>query len=167
MREASLRIGDVEIRVTDPADSRAIVAMSAYFAELDRRFPGGFDPGDALTVGLEGMRAPAGAFLLAVASDGEVVGCGGLQTIGDAVGEIKRMWIDERARGQRLGTRMVDALEAAARELGHDVVRLDTNENLPDAIALYRRVGYRDVDRYNDNRYATHFFERRLDEDQA
>ncbi len=31
------------------------------------------------------------------------------------------------------------------------------------AIALYTDAGYRPVERYNDNPYATHFFERRLD----
>ncbi len=44
--------------------------------------------------------------------------------------------------------------------LGYRVIRLDTNAALAEAIALYQRAGYRAVERYNDNPWATHFFEK-------
>ena len=46
--------------------------------------------------------------------------------------------------------------------MGHDVVRLDTNGTLTEAIAMYERAGYRSIDRYNDNPYAQAFFEKPL-----
>jgi len=67
--------------------------MTAYFDELDTRFPTGFDPGDTLVADAGAMRPPIGAFVIATI-DEQVVACGGLQTIGDGVGEIKRMWVD-------------------------------------------------------------------------
>jgi GNAT superfamily N-acetyltransferase len=54
-------------------------------------------------------------------------------------------------------------LEDLVRALGHRTVRLDTNQHLPEAIALYRRAGYHEIDRYNDNPHPTHFFEKSLD----
>jgi hypothetical protein len=41
-------------------------------------------------------------------------------------------------------------------------VVLDTNGSLGEAIALYRRSGYRDIERYNDNPYAEHWFAKDL-----
>jgi hypothetical protein len=42
------------------------------------------------------------------------------------------------------------------------VVRLDTNGALTEAIALYARSGYAEIERYNDNPYAQRFFEKPL-----
>lgn len=135
--------------------------MQQYFDELDERFPGGFDPGDTLTADAHQLEPPTGVFLLARV-DGETVGCGGVQTIGEGVGEIKRMWVSPAVRGRRLGARLLAALEDRSRGLGHHTVRLDTNSNLPEAVALYRRSGYVEVDRYNDNPYPDHWFEKAL-----
>ena len=55
-----------------------------------------------------------------------------------------------------------DALEAGAREMGHDLVRLDSARALTEAHALYRRCGYAEIPRYNDNPYAHFWFEKRL-----
>jgi hypothetical protein len=42
------------------------------------------------------------------------------------------------------------------------VLRLETNRALTEAIALYRRSGYVEVDAFNDEAYAHHWFEKRL-----
>ena len=146
----------------DPRSDDARAAMAAYFAELDARFPGGFDPGDALDGGADALAPPGGTFLVGRDAD-RVVACGGVQTIGDGVGEIKRMWVDAARRGQGIGVQLLAELEARSAGLGHRTVRLDTNGELLEAIALYRRAGYLEVERYNDNPYAEHFFEKRLD----
>jgi ribosomal protein S18 acetylase RimI-like enzyme len=46
--------------------------------------------------------------------------------------------------------------------MGAAVVRLETNRTLNEAIALYRSAGYHEVDRFNDEPYAHHWFEKRL-----
>ena len=45
---------------------------------------------------------------------------------------------------------------------GHSVVRLDTNDTLVEAIAMYERAGYRSIERYNDNQWARCWFEKDL-----
>ena len=70
------------------------------------------------------------------------------------------MWVHDDWRGAGLGARLLRHLEAQARELGHVTVRLDTNKALTEAIAMYHRAGYDSIDRYNDNPWATHFFEK-------
>ncbi|MFN8194526.1 MAG: helix-turn-helix domain-containing GNAT family N-acetyltransferase [Nocardioidaceae bacterium] len=145
-----------------PADSpEAREAVGRYFAELDERFEGGFDPGDAWDHDAASLAPPEGAFLLA-RSDDDVVACGGVQRIGPGVGEIKRMWVHPGWRGAGLGTRTLRRLEEAARELGHDRVRLDTNDALVEAVSMYERSGYVAIPPYNDNPYARHWFEKSL-----
>ena len=42
------------------------------------------------------------------------------------------------------------------------MLRCDTSRHLPEAIAFYRAAGYAEVAPYNHNRYADHWFEKRL-----
>jgi len=145
----------------DPASPAARWCWAQYFAELDRRFPGGFDPGTSLPVDDRDLVPPRGAFLVA-SIDGETVAGGCVKTIAPRVGYLKRMWVAESARGLGLGRRMLEALEAETRALGLTTLRLETNKALQEAIALYRSAGYREVPPFNDEPYATHWFEKRL-----
>jgi DNA-binding MarR family transcriptional regulator/GNAT superfamily N-acetyltransferase len=145
----------------DVASDEAVSAVRRYFAELDARFPDGFDPGEAVTTDLEEMRPPAGDFLV-MRAERDVVACGGLQRHTSAIGEIKRMWVDPEWRGCGLAVRLLAALEERAAELGYREVYLDTNATLVEAIAMYERAGYRRIDRYNDNPYAQAWFAKRL-----
>ena len=53
-------------------------------------------------------------------------------------------------------------MEARAR--GASAVRLETNRALTEAIALYRRTAYVEVEAFNQEPYAHHWFEKRLNE---
>ena len=93
--------------------------------------------------------------------------CGGLQwiddpTAGEMRAEIKRMWVDSAWRGRGLAGRLLRFLEQTAVESGRRTIRLDTNPVLLEAIAMYRKAGYTDIERYNDNPYAGLWFEKRL-----
>lgn len=139
-----------------PDSPQATEAMSRYYAELDERFENGFDPGPPSPADAE-MR-----FVVYLSESGDVLAGGGVREY-DGTAEIKRMWVSPGARGQRLGTRLLAHLEGLARELGYDVVRLDTRGALlPEAVALYQKSGYHTIERYNDNPHATHFFAKSL-----
>jgi ribosomal protein S18 acetylase RimI-like enzyme len=94
--------------------------------------------------------------------DGDPVGCGALKRVDERAGEIKRVWVAKSACGLGIARRMLWRLEAAALEMGLATLRLDTNKALTEARALYRSDGYREVERFNDNPYAHHWFEKRL-----
>ena len=72
------------------------------------------------------------------------------------------MWVAPRMRGLGLGRRMLLALEHYAREAGVAVLHLETNRVLIEAIQLYRDCGYQEVEAFNDEPYAHHWFEKRL-----
>ena len=61
-----------------------------------------------------------------------------------------------------LARRLMDQAETGARALGLTTLRLDTNRALPEAIAMYHRLGWTEIDRFNDDPYAQVFFEKRL-----
>ena len=76
--------------------------------------------------------------------------------------EIKRMWVAAEARGLGLGRRLLAELEDRAWTRGARRARLETNRALQEAMSLYRSSGYVDVPAFNDEPYAHHGFEKRL-----
>jgi DNA-binding MarR family transcriptional regulator/GNAT superfamily N-acetyltransferase len=157
--ERLLTAATVEIAPIDPAHPHARHCLQAYFSELDRRFHAGFDPGRSTPVEDEALRPPAGLFLVASVR-GEPIGCGGLKFHDHAPAEIKRMWVAESARGLGLGRRLLSELEELAAGHGARAVRLETNGTLAEAISLYRSAGYVEVEPFNDEPYAHHWFEK-------
>ena len=80
-------VGGAELAIVDAASAPARSAMDAYFAELAQRFPGGFDPGDALDEAATAFNPPMGVFVLALA-DGQTVGCGATQFLDAHTAEV-------------------------------------------------------------------------------
>ena len=156
---ATLGADGARVVETDPRAPEARHCLEQYYAELARRFPSGFEVSRSRDPEAADMVAPRGAFLVA-AVDGLPLGCVGLK--GGAFAEIKRLWVSPLARGRGLARRLMAAAEARARELDIAVLRLDTNRALPEAAALYRRDGWREIARFNDDPYAQVFFEKRL-----
>jgi DNA-binding MarR family transcriptional regulator/GNAT superfamily N-acetyltransferase len=161
--ERLLTAGMVEIRTTDPADPGARYCMRRYFAELDRRFDAGFDPTASISADDEELRTPKGLLLLATLRT-EPIGCGALKFHDGAPTELKRMWVAPSARGLGVGRRILSELEGEAARHESHIVRLETNDSLTEAITLYRSSGYVEVDPFNDEPYAHHWFEKRLGE---
>ncbi len=159
--EQLLRTSRVRFAVEDPTTADARWCLEQYFAEIDERFEEGFDPALSTLPDARELMLPAGLFLVARLRN-RPIGCGALRFHGDGPADIKRMWIAPSARGIGLGRRLLHELEQHAREAGVSVVRLETNRALREAIALYRRSGYVEVEAFNDELYAHHWFEKRL-----
>ena len=100
-----------------------------------------------------------------VARSGEAVfGCAALVESGDGSGEIKRMFVDESARGLKLGKHLLEALEERALQRDISVIRLETGIYQPEAIGLYRKAGYRQIPPFGDHKLdpLSLFMEKRL-----
>jgi DNA-binding MarR family transcriptional regulator/GNAT superfamily N-acetyltransferase len=151
----------VEVRLVDPEHPDARRCLRAYVAELNRRSDIPFDPSNGSTAEPHEVRAPAGAFVVAYLN-GEAIGCGAVKHRVGGPSDIKRMWVAEAARGLGLGRRLLTALEQLARDSGAQVVQLETNSALVEAIALYRSAGYREVPAFNDEPFAHHWFAKAL-----
>lgn len=168
--ERERRLVSTSFHVVDARCSDAVSSMTAYFDELSERFPDGFDPGDTLVADAGTFDEPNGVFLIARAGedfaseevDGAVIGCGGVHHLDGPYGEIKRMWVHPDQRGIGLGKRLLSTLEQHGSRLGFGVIRLDTNSVLTEAIRMYESAGYHEIERYNDNPFAKHWFEKTL-----
>jgi ribosomal protein S18 acetylase RimI-like enzyme len=158
--ERLLLAGAVTISPADPAGAQAQACIGAYLDELQTRFAGGFDPTLGPQVDPRRLVPPEGLFLLA-SLEGEAVGCAALKRLSKGIGEVKRMWVAPSVRGMGIARRMLLALEAHAIDMGMRTLRLDTGGSQPEAFALYRSSGYREIAPYNDNPYAAHWFEKR------
>ncbi|RXZ72447.1 bifunctional helix-turn-helix transcriptional regulator/GNAT family N-acetyltransferase [Agromyces albus] len=157
-----LEAGLVTVEPADAASDDARACLSAYYAELARRFPGGFDPAQSLHPDTREFAEPSGRFLVA-RLHGRAIGCGAVLFHGSEPAYIKRMWVDDDVRGMGVGRRILEALEQTAREHGATSVTLETNASLTEAIAMYRAAGYVEVLPFNDEFYADHWFEKPLE----
>lgn len=158
--ERLLLAGAVRLDVEDPRSLAARYCLGRYFEELATRFETGFDPARSISAAARELTPPHGFFVLATLND-EPVGCGALKCHA-AHGEIKRMWVAPSFRGLGIGKRILDRLEALARERRLPLLRLETNKALTEAQSLYKSCGYREVSPFNDEPYAHHWFEKAL-----
>jgi ribosomal protein S18 acetylase RimI-like enzyme len=159
--ERLMRASLVTITVADPADADARWCIEQYFAELGERFEDGFDPAISIAAPIDELQPPTGLLLVAHLRQ-RPVGCGALKIRPGRPVELKRMWVSPELRGLGLGRRLLRDLERHAASAGADTVRLETNRSLTEAIALYREAGYREVEAFNSEAYAHHWFEKRL-----
>ena len=108
-------------------------AASLYPAESNHMLP------------LEELELPNVSFF--VARRGEtVLGCASLVRYDDGTAEIKRMFVDDAARGLKLGKTLLDTLEAEAAAQQVSAIRLETGIYQPEAIGLYRKAGYIEIE---------------------
>ena len=159
--ERLLTAGLVDVAIEDPRTPAARFCLRSYYTELDARFDTGFDPGRAISTTPEELTEPAGLLLVARLR-GEPIGCGALKLQGSPPFYLKRMWVAPGARGLGVGRRLLRELEDQARKRGAEVVYLETNKTLTEAASLYRSSGYVEVEPFNDEPYAHHWFQKRL-----
>ena len=130
-----------------PDAHRLIAALDAGLAELyppEQRF------GPNLRA--QHLESGRGTFLVA-RDDGRAVGCGAVRLLDQATAEVKRMYVEPDQRGKGVGRAVLAGLEAAARRLGARRLVLETGTQSPDALALYRRGGFTQIDCWGE--YAT------------
>ena len=141
----------VAIAVESPGGPAFATLLAAYRAELNARFPGGFDPPPGWAASAGTLVPPHGCFVV-LRVGGEALGCGAVRVLQPGIAELKHMWLSPKLRGRGLGRELLAALEAEATgQLGCPTIRLDTSPLLAEAVALYRVVGYREIPRYNQN----------------
>jgi putative acetyltransferase len=87
------------------------------------------------------LEKPSVSFFVA-RHEGDIVGCCALVDAGDGSAEIKRMFVDPKARGLKVGRKLLEHLESHGRETGLSAIRLETGIYQPEAIGLYKSAGY-------------------------
>jgi putative acetyltransferase len=138
------------VRLVDASEADEVRALfREYQAELgvDLCFQGF----DRELADLPGEYGPPHGSLLVASVDGELAGCVALRRLGDGVCEMKRLYVRPAFRRQRVGRALAEAMIATARERGYLRMRLDTLPSMAEASALYRSLGFTEIEPYYRN----------------
>lgn len=111
-----------------------------------------FQSFDAELASLPGDYAPPEGRLLLAQYDDQPAGCVALHRLEPKICEMKRLYLRPQFRGKGLGRALAERIIAEARQIGYERIRLDTVEPvMKDAVAMYRRLGFREIDPYRVN----------------
>jgi GNAT superfamily N-acetyltransferase len=145
----------------EPADSDVSAELQqAFFADIAARYPG-WEPASSQPVDPWQLAPPTGAWVVA-RLDGRAVGCGGLQRLDAETAEVRRIFLDESARGHGIGRALLRELERRARQLGYRHVRLTTGDRQPEALRLFESSGYEEIPPFTDGFFTSHWLEKTL-----
>lgn len=101
---------------------------------------------------LPGDYSPPDGRLLLAEYESQVAGCVALHKLADGICEMKRLYLRPQFRGKGLGRALAGRIIAEARQIGYQRMRLDTVEPvMKDAVAMYRRIGFREIAPYCQN----------------
>jgi putative acetyltransferase len=128
----------------DPRETKVrqfIEELDLYLAQL---YPSESNYG----LDIEALIQPSMRFY-SVTVDGDVLGCGGFW-LHDDYAEVKRVYIHPKSRGLGLGRKIMAHLESEMRGEGRGIARLETGISQPEALGLYRAIGYSDRSAFGD-----------------
>lgn len=94
---------------------------------------------------------PGGDLLLARDGAGVAVACAAFRPLSEGVCELKRLYVDPAARGQKIGELLVRELIRRATAVGYQEMALDSLNTMQSAIKLYRKLGFVERPPYYDN----------------
>lgn len=156
-------MNSILIRPLDPASSgaRQLIELSdAYLAAL-------YPPESNHLETVEALQRPNVCFAGCFIGD-QLVGCGAVKRLADAqgdYGEVKRVFVIESQRGRGHSKAIMAYLEEQLQRAAVTLVRLETGIHQPEALGLYRGLGYRErgpFGAYREDPYSI-FMEKRLD----
>ncbi|GAA4163932.1 hypothetical protein GCM10022286_25090 [Gryllotalpicola daejeonensis] len=146
----------VRIERVEWGDDRAAALRAAMDDEIGPRYA---ELQAALTADQQELRASAfvldpatlAGVYLAIDSDGTPLGHAALRRLETENGvewELKRLVTIAAARGRGVGTLLIDAVERDAVANGASRLVLQTGIKQPEAIALYKKLGYEPIAEY-------------------
>jgi GNAT superfamily N-acetyltransferase len=135
----------ISIQAADPLGDEATQLLADMRADALRRYGDAIDrsapppPNEPLV--------QRSAFLIA-RLDGKPVGCAALRPMDVEIAEVKRMYVTPAVRRRGIARRLVAELENRAIKFGYTILRLETGNRQPEAVALYESCGFRRIALY-------------------
>lgn len=131
----------------DPADPELVSLVSKSDEYLSALYPPESNHAESIS---ELFENDASLFL--GYADEKLAACGAIRFINGALGygEIKRLFVAEEFRGRGFAVALMQRLEEHAAERGASVIRLEAGPMQPEALSLYRKLGYSDRGPFGD-----------------
>jgi putative acetyltransferase len=139
-----------EAAPSDLDDLRALMRRYQSWTQIDLCFQN-FESELAALPGL--YVPPRGNLWIARdATSNAPLGCIAVKPLDDTTCEMKRLWVEDVAKGAGLGRVLAETSIAFVREVGYRTMKLDTlRTRMPKAIALYRSLGFVETEAYVHN----------------
>jgi len=100
---------------------------------------------------LPGEYSQANACLLLALESERVAGCVGIIKLSQGTCEMKRLYVRPAFRGKGIGKLLATSIIREAHKMGYKKMRLDTVPSMKEAIALYRSLGFKEIQAYRYN----------------
>ena len=113
----------------------------ALIAELDAYQDTLYPPESRHALDLTSLKKPNVLFAVARDDAGRAIGCGAI-VLNPEFGELKRMYVGPRGRGQGVAKKLLALLESQAIGSGCKLLTLETGPYQHEALALYASAGY-------------------------
>lgn len=84
-------------------------------------------------------------------SENKVVGCIALRPLNDRQCEMKRLYVRPEFRNNGIAKMLVEKVVSDAKGIGYSEMLLDTLPFLQVAIEMYKKMGFYEIDCYNDS----------------
>ncbi len=134
----------MELRHVRLTDAEVAPLLAALAWEYEWRY----GPGDEMAgATVDQFDPPDGSFVVLI-DDGVTVAGGGIRRLSVDTCEVKRMWTAPAHRRRGHASAVLKALEDSARNLGYAYIRAETGPAQPEAIGLYRKLGYGHIPAY-------------------
>ncbi len=130
---------DIEYLDPDSPEVQALIAVSdAYYVNLYPAESNHLESSDDLK--------KSNVLFVGCRIDGELVASGAAKIMQDdgSYAEIKRVFVLDAHRGKGLSNRIMRFLETELQNRGVDLFRLETGIKQPEALGLYRKLGYQE-----------------------
>ena len=153
-RSRSNSVGNPRLAVRQAESPAQIAQARELFLEYAESlgFSLCFQSFDLELAGLPGSYAPPDGRLLIAEYRGQLAGCVALHRLKPEICEMKRLYLRPHLRGKGVGRALAETVISEARVMGYRTMRLDTVEpQMPNAVALYRRLGFVEIAPYCAN----------------
>ena len=131
--ERAMDMSDVRALFLEYADALGVDLSFQNFDDELAALPGDYDP------------------ILLAYWNAELAGCVAIHAYGDAVCEMKRLYIRPEFRRYGVGRALAVRIIEEARARGFRAMRLDTLPSMRNAMQLYESLGFRDIEPYRFN----------------
>ncbi len=163
LRDTTRAAGELEI--VEAHEPPLLAEARALFVEYARSldFSLCFQDFERELAELPGDYAPPAGCILLARLGGETAGCVALRPLAPHICEMKRLYVRPGCRAGGVGRALAAEVLRRARLLGYERMRLDTVATMTAAIALYRSLGFEEIEPYCENPMAeARYFERVL-----